>query len=130
MAFAAYRDFAQSCAQQTSAPVKPAAQPPATAPDPAAAAWVVMAVTVAMADAHSVRRAIAACPGCGVLRCTPDLREHCVRLDVQFPCAMQAALMHRVIDCVPSGAFGRLVPWQRHLAVHRLDHRMPSDVHG
>ena len=122
MAYAAYRDSFRSYGhppQQTPRPV-----PVAVAPRPVTTAWMVMAVTVPMLDAHTVRRAIAGCRGCGVLRCTPDLREHCVQLDVQLPQSMHGVLMHSVIGCVPAGEFGRLVSWSRHVAAHRLDHRV------
>ena len=85
--------------------------------------FYVLDVTVCCADALRVRRSIAGCPEAGVVRCEPLLHAcssqesdaPCVRLMIRFPTARYAEVLHRLIECVPSGEIGRLVSWREHL---------------
>ena len=77
--------------------------------------WVVMDITVPSVDAIRVRRALASCPGTGVLRCIPRLDEHRVRLEVRLPAHMTADVLHCVMGCVPTGEVGHLLSWRGHL---------------
>ena len=140
MAYAAYREhpgterpaprLATSCA---SPPPKGEARPPwggpavagrTHAPMTATSPFYVLDVTVCCADALRVRRSIAGCPDAGVVRCEPLLHAlcsqesdaPCVRLMIRLPIASYAEVLHRLIECVPSGEIGRLVSWREHLA--------------
>ncbi|OUL99173.1 hypothetical protein [Variovorax sp. JS1663] len=84
----------------------------------------VLDVTVACADARRVREAVARCPLAGVVRCEP-LLHGCssqeddaprVRLMVRLPLSSYAAVLHGLIETVPSGEIGRLIGWREHLA--------------
>lgn len=107
MAYAAYREH-----------------PGAVREAPRGASFYVLDVTVACADAVAVRRSVARCPDAGVVRCEPLLHDDGtqesiaprVRLMIRLPLARYADLLHRLIDCVPSGEIGRLVSWRAHLA--------------
>lgn len=77
--------------------------------------WMVMDVTVRSCDAVRVRRALAACPGAGVLRCIPLLCEHRARLEVRLPEALAAQVMHCVMSSVPDGEIGAFTSWPCHL---------------
>ncbi|AMM24278.1 hypothetical protein [Variovorax sp. PAMC 28711] len=93
-------------------------------------AFYVLDVTVACVDAACVRRNVARCPDAGVVRCEPLLHDDGtqesmaprVRLMIRLPLARYAELLHRLIDCVPSGEIGRLVSWRAHLARCGLSH--------
>ncbi|MDP9994863.1 hypothetical protein J2W28_005335 [Variovorax boronicumulans] len=110
MAYAAYREHPGVL--RTHAPMT------ATSP------FYVLDVTVCCADALRVRRSIAGCPDAGVVRCEPLLHAlcsqesdaPCVRLMIRLPIASYAEVLHRLIECVPSGEIGRLVSWREHLA--------------
>ncbi len=92
--------------------------------------FYVLDVTVCCADALRVRRSIAGCPEAGVVRCEPLLHAcssqesdaPCVRLMIRLPLARYADVLHRLIECVPSGEVGRLVSWREHLARCGLRH--------
>lgn len=92
--------------------------------------FFVLDVTVCCADALRVRRSIAGCPDAGVVRCEPLLHAcstqesdaPCVRLMIRLPIASYADVLHRLIECVPSGEIGRLVSWREHLARCGLRH--------
>lgn len=92
--------------------------------------FYVLDVTVCCADALRVRRSIAGCPEAGVVRCEPLLHAcssqesdaPCVRLMIRLPLARYADVLHRLIECVPSGEIGRLVSWREHLARCGLRH--------
>ncbi|MDM0009865.1 hypothetical protein QTI51_34210 [Variovorax sp. J22G73] len=92
--------------------------------------FYVLDVTVCCADALRVRRSIAGCPDAGVVRCEPLLHgccsqesdAPCVRLMIRLPLARYADVLHRLIECVPSGEIGRLVSWREHLARCGLRH--------
>jgi hypothetical protein len=84
--------------------------------------FVVMDITVPSLDAWQVRRALAACPGAGILRCVPMPHEHQVHLEVHLPAGREADVMHCVIDCVPCGQIGRICTWDEHLTHHHLTH--------
>lgn len=89
-----------------------------------ATAFCVLDVTVACADAACVRRNVALVDDTGVVRCEPLLHDHGtqesdaprVRLMIRLPITRYAELLHRLIECVPSGEIGRLVSWREHLA--------------
>lgn len=93
------------------------------APMTTASPFYVLDVTVCCADALRVRRSIAGCPDAGVVRCEPLLHAlcsqesdaPCVRLMIRLPIASYAEVLHRLIECVPSGEIGRLVSWREHL---------------
>lgn len=95
-----------------------------------ATAFYVLDVTVCCADALRVRCSIAGCPDAGVVRCEPLLHalcsqesdSPCVRLMIRFPLMHYADVLHRLIECVPSGEIGRLVSWREHLARCGLSH--------
>jgi hypothetical protein len=95
-----------------------------------ASPFYVLDVTVCCADALRVRRSIAGCPDAGVVRCEPLLHgccsqesdAPCVRLMIRLPLARYADVLHRLIECVPSGEIGRLVSWREHLARCGLRH--------
>ena len=116
MAYAAYREH----------PVAVVRSPIA----PRTTQFHVLDVTVCCADALRVRRSIAACAEAGVVRCEPLLHAcssqesdaPCVRLMIRFPTARYAELLHRLIECVPSGEIGRLMSWRDHLARCGLRH--------
>lgn len=105
MAFAAY-------CESFGVPVNLPDQPPVVIHLPQ---WVVMDITVPSVDAMRVRRALAGCPGAGVLRCIPRLDEHRVRLEVRLPAHMTADVLHCVMVCVPTGEVGHLLSWRCHL---------------
>lgn len=83
--------------------------------------WVVMDVTVPSCDAVLVRRALAHCPGAGVLRCIPQLNENRVRLEVRLLAHTTQAVMQCVMACVPSGEVGHVLSWRSHLRRHGLN---------
>ena len=83
--------------------------------------WVVMDVTVPSCDAVLVRRALAHCPGAGVLRCIPQLNENRVRLEVRLPAHTTQTVMQCVMACVPSGEVGHVLSWRSHLRRHGLN---------
>mgnify|MGYP000851063454 CR=1 FL=1 len=87
---------------------------------PDAPVWMVLDVTVPSSDAATLRRALAACPQTGVLRCIPKLDDHLVRLEIRLPQAMVSEVMHQVMVCVPGGEIGHLMPWRCHLQRHDL----------
>lgn len=90
----------------------------------------VLDVTVACADARSVRQDVARCPGAGVVRCEPLLHERGsnesdaprVRLMIRLPLSSYAQVLHCLVEAVPSGEIGRLVSWREHLARCGFDH--------
>jgi len=92
--------------------------------------YYVLDVTVCCADALRVRRSMAGCPEAGVVRCEPLLHAcstqesdaPCVRLMIRLPIGSYADVLHRLIECVPSGEIGRLVSWRDHLARCGLGH--------
>ncbi len=86
------------------------------------AIFVVMDVTVPSLDAWPVRRALAKCPGAGILRCVPLPHDHQVHLEVHLPLGQEAEVMHCVIDCVPCGQIGHIRSWDDHLTHHGLTH--------
>ena len=97
---------------------------PSVRPEGAAAylpPWVVMDVTVPSCDAVLVRRALARCPGAGVLRCIPRLDENRVRLEVRLPAHTTQAVMYCVMVCVSSGEVGHVLSWLSHLRRHGLN---------
>ena len=110
MAFAAY---CESFGVPVHLPIKPSVVTPLPQ-------CVVMDITVPSCDALRVRRALASCPGTGVLRCIPRLDEHRVRLEVRLPAHMTAEVMHCVMLCVPDGEVGHLLSWRCHLRRHGL----------
>lgn len=130
MAYAAYREhpgterpaprLATSCASPSPNGVAGRTHAPVTA----ASQFYVLDVTVCCADALRVRRSIAGSPDAGVVRCEPLLHAlcsqesdaPCVRLMVRLPLTSYADVLHRLIECVPSGEIGRLVSWREHLA--------------
>ena len=89
-----------------------------------ATAFCVLDVTVACADAACVRRNVAQVDDTGVVRCEPLLHDDGtqesvaprVRLMIRLPITRYTELLHRLIECVPSGEIGRLVSWREHLA--------------
>ena len=83
--------------------------------------WVVMDVTVPSCDAVLVCRALARCPGAGVLRCIPRLDENRVRLEVRLPADTTQAVMQCVMACVPSSEVGHVLSWRSHLRRHGLN---------
>jgi hypothetical protein len=95
-----------------------------------AATFHVLDVTVSCADAACVRRNVALCADAGVVRCEPLLHDHGtqetdaprVRLMIRLPLTRYAELLHRLIECVPSGEIGRLVSWREHLRRCGLQH--------
>ncbi|MCJ0764754.1 hypothetical protein [Variovorax terrae] len=102
MAYAAYLEFAGL----------PARRPLRVLP----MAFAVLAVTVASPDALPVRRALVSCPDTGIVRCVPQPLERRVRLEIRLPLALSGEVMHRILDCVPSGEIGRITPWSQHLS--------------
>ncbi|MDB5847803.1 MAG: hypothetical protein JWP29_1555 [Rhodoferax sp.] len=84
--------------------------------------FVVMDVTVPSLDAWPVRRALAACPGTGILRCVPLPHDHLVHLELHLPQDAVADVMHCLIACVPCGQIGRICSWDEHLSHHGLTH--------
>lgn len=105
MAYAAYREYPGVTRSRNATP------------------FHVLDVTIACADAQVVRRMVARCPDAGVVRCEPLLRERSsyesdalrVRLFIRLPLASYGAVLHGLIECVPSGEIGRLVSWCEHL---------------
>ena len=102
--------------------------PPGAARDTAGArnpttVFQVLDITVASTDACAVRRALAGCPGTGVLRCEPLLHAHAtcssgtphVRLMVRLPLASYGDVLHCLLECVPDGQIGPLTSWKAHL---------------
>jgi hypothetical protein len=83
--------------------------------------WMVLDVTVPSCDAATLRRALAACPQTGVLRCIPKLDENLVRLEIRLPQTMVSEVMHQVMTCVPGGEIGHLMPWRCHLQRYDLN---------
>ena len=83
----------------------------------------VLDVVVSCADACRVRRAVARCPGAGVVRCEVLLNERSstendaprVRLMVRMALSSYAQVVHALLEAVPSGELGRLVSWRNHL---------------
>nr|WP_145549162.1 hypothetical protein [Variovorax boronicumulans] len=83
----------------------------------------VLDVTVPLADAHAVRRALLACDGADILRCEPLPRPGAAcasaapraRLTLHLADGCFEAVAHRVLACTPDGEFGRLVSWRDHL---------------
>lgn len=108
MAYAAYSEFLGSSLHRIAACRKPA--------------FVVMDITVPSLDAWQVRRALAACPGAGILRCVPMPLEHLVHLEVHLPAGRETEVMHCVFGCVPCGQIGRICSWDEHLTHHGLTH--------
>jgi hypothetical protein len=104
MAYAAY--------SEVFAPGQPARGGRQALPAP----FAVLAVTVCSLDALRVRRALVDCPGAGIVRCVPQPLGSRVRLEIRLPLARADEVIHRVLDCVPSGEIGRLTPWAGHLA--------------
>ena len=84
--------------------------------------FVVLAVTVPSLQALRVRRALARCPGAGILRCVPQPVDHLARLEVHLPNAMVAAVMQCVRGCVDDSRFGPVRSWTEHMAHHGLTH--------
>ncbi|EJL69375.1 hypothetical protein ACCC97_04490 [Variovorax sp. Varisp85] len=123
MAYAAYREHPG--VQRTHAPLNKQGNG-----RNGSSAFYVLDVTVCCADALRVRRSIAGCPEAGVVRCEPLLHAcssqesdaPCVRLMIRLPLARYADVLHRLIECVPSGEIGRLVSWREHLARCGLRH--------
>ena len=113
MAFAAY------CETFGMTVNRPAVEPGAAVNRPPG--WVVMDVTVPSCDAVLVRRALAHCPGAGVLRCIPQLNENRVRLEVRLPAHTTQAVMQCVMACVSSGEVGHVLSWRNHLRRHGLN---------
>ncbi|MET3178504.1 hypothetical protein SAMN05518845_12012 [Variovorax sp. YR750] len=117
MAYAAYREHPG--VPRTHVPMNTGSSP-----------FYVLDVTVCCADALRVRRSIAGCPEAGVVRCEPLLHAcssqesdaPCVRLMIRLPLGRYADVLHRLIECVPSGEIGRLVSWREHLARCGLRH--------
>jgi hypothetical protein len=114
MAYAAYREHPGVVRQRAAA----------------ATSFHVLDVTVTCADALCVRRSIACCADAGVVRCEPLLHESGsqesdgprVRLMIRLPITSYAEVLHRLIECVPSGEIGRLVSWRDHLTRCGLRH--------
>ena len=87
-------------------------------------------VIVACSDAACVRRVAACCVDTGVVRCEPLLHEHnaCenpqprVRLMVRLPMSSYVQVLHGLIEAMPSGEIGRLIPWREHLRRYGLHH--------
>jgi hypothetical protein len=109
MAYAAYSEFLGA----SSIPRAIARRQPA---------FVVMDITVPSTEALQVRRALARCPGAGVLRCVPRPHDREVQLEVHLPADRADEVMRCVIDCAPSGQIGRICPWIEHLSRHALRH--------
>ena len=90
----------------------------------------VLDVTVPSVDACCVRRAIASCPGVGVLRCEPLRHAGAagssaaprVRLMIRLPLERYADLLHRLLESVPGGEIGHLVSWRDHLKACGVAH--------
>ena len=144
MAYAAYREHPglalpapRLATSWASPPPEGEARPPRGGPVEAGRTHAAMApsfhvldVTVCCADALRVRRSIAGCAEAGVVRCEPLLHaggSHesdapCVRLMIRLPLARYAEVLHRLVECVPSGEIGRLVSWREHLARCGLRH--------
>ncbi len=89
-----------------------------------AAQFHVLDVTVSCTDAQQVRRAVALCPGAGVVRCHVLLRERCstseddaprVRLMIRLAQSSYLQVLHALLEAVPTGELGRLVSWRDHL---------------
>ncbi|MDR3451627.1 MAG: hypothetical protein P4L96_02335 [Rhodoferax sp.] len=102
MAYAAYTEFA-GLPTRRQQPVLPAA-------------LAQLAVTVASRDALRVRRALVGCPDTGIVRCVPQPSGDRVRLEIRLPLTCSQEVMHRIIDCVPSGEIGRARFWPGHLS--------------
>ncbi|WP_398497301.1 hypothetical protein [Variovorax sp.] len=133
MAYAAYREhpvYFRSPAAAGAAIAATAAPVPATARKAGGDSFHVLDVTVSCADALRVRRSLAGCADAGVVRCEPLLHgcssqesdAPCVRLMIRLPMRSYADVLHRLIECVPSGEIGRLVSWREHLARCGLRH--------
>ena len=84
--------------------------------------FVVMNFTVPSTEALQMRRALARCPGAGVLRCIPRPCVAEVKLEVHLPADRVDEVMRCVIECVPSGQIGCICPWRDHLTRHGLCH--------
>lgn len=105
MAYAAYKEFVPAA----TAPRRPVFQ--------------VLDVTVPLADAHAVRRALLACDGVDILRCEPLPRSGAAcasaapraRLTLHLAGCSFEAVTHRVLACTSDGEFGRLASWREHL---------------
>jgi hypothetical protein len=90
----------------------------------------VLDVAVASSDARSVRQLVARCADAGVVHCEPLLKERSsqesdalrVRLMIRLPLASYAQVLHGLIEAIPSGEIGRLIPWREHLARRGLCH--------
>jgi hypothetical protein len=90
----------------------------------------VLDVAVASGDARSVRQLVARCADAGVVHCEPLLKERSsqesdalrVRLMIRLSLASYAQVLHGLIEAIPSGEIGRLIPWREHLARRGLCH--------
>ena len=104
MAYAAYQEYSQPAA------VRPPVYP-------------VMDITVPLADAACVRRALRACDGVGILRCEPLLHAAAscasaaprARFTVHLPAPRFAEVFGRVLACTQDGEFGALTAWSAYL---------------
>jgi hypothetical protein len=105
MAYAAYKEFTPAA----TAPRRPVFQ--------------VLDVTVPLADAHGVRRALLACDGVDILRCEPLPRSGAAcasaapraRLTLHLADCSFDEVAHQVLACTHDGEFGRMASWRDHL---------------
>ncbi|HVR51938.1 MAG TPA: hypothetical protein VMS38_19535 [Pseudorhodoferax sp.] len=112
MAYAAYQEFSH--------PAAPARVQPAQ----------VLDITVPLANADAVRRALRACGEAGILGCEPLLRPRAacadslprVRFSVLLPAACLDQVSALVLACTQDGEFGAVMSWRAHLARRGLPH--------
>lgn len=110
MAYAAYQEFSQ--------PVAPTRAPPSQVVD----------ITVPLANADRVRRALHSCDAVGILGCEPLLRPRAACLDSQprarFSVLMSASSLDEVLGlvlaCTDDGEIGAVMRWREHLARRKL----------
>ena len=69
-----------------------------------------LAFRIPAGDAHRVRQALTALPGCAIERCMPHPFDREVALWITFALGAQRALMDLLMACVPCGQFGRIIP--------------------
>lgn len=84
-----------------------------------AAAFVVVDVVAAVAEAAPVRHAASACDGAGVVRCIPLQHDGRVRLQIRCPACEVGHLMQEVMHRATQAEFGRVAKWADHLATYR-----------
>lgn len=119
MAYAAYKEFSL----------------PATASR--TPVYQVLRITVPIADAHGVRRALRACHGVGILRCEPlpHAGAACATSAPQARFTLHLApsgvdeVWRCLLRCTQDGELGSLTSWREHLRRLGLPHGGSSEVH-